>query len=1085
MARRQNRSVLEDGVRAAIETLRAYGAVAVVGAGVSSSRLPRTGLIAPLVWQAIDAHPDARDALRSALAGGGATTKDLVGTDEAKMVQAWRVIEEFPGVRASFQEAFARLDLDRDPTPAHYALARLIRAGVVELVISFNWDTLLERAHEQLYGTRLIGAPERLIKPHGNAATPEEQWVLPHQAGFVPSVLSARMASLKADRPRVLLVIGYSGSDPTVVEHLLSPAEHHWPVVRISPTASGEGSLPGPADDILTALANQIGAPRGPTGWRWVTFSRRRDLSAALRGYRLGPQDVVACPVLPGSDRALERIRTGQVALLSGSSGAGKSLAAFQAAYALSREGWAVLELAQPGIAGNETVQALVDTRGPVVAVVDDAQAIELPIRWALERAASADHAVILTVTEVAIGPEQVRLSGAEAVAALAAFCRDRRAEVEPLVRALDDRIGPALLDTSFDLRVQDATTADYPWQFMHVLAGGDRRIAESIANLPTADADLLVGLVAAAQLASADAGATRETLMILARALGHDGEWLDAGLAVLAGDRLLVERGGRLRLPHARSAGKALVELLRDPSAPRFGRLIEIMRSVLHDDAQPLQGLLWLLRAIDGLDVIRLPSRAPRVLEDVTADRVVRRCLDAPMGRDRNVAAYLVWEIDWLHALTPTSANAVASRMPGWIREVTADDVYGVSWLLSGLRSDTPSRIAAISADVDPEAIAARLADHGTPESGEEWARLLLDLARAHPIGIEAWRGRFAAALDVPRIATWAARDGSPYGSRGVIELTEALVGLAPDMAAVMVVAIAPALRRRLESDLAGASRDLTPWAFGVFPTVELARENPEDKRDLAAFVKAIVEFVSSVDWRAAGASLSGVHLSFMDQLLSLTLSIASLDPDAFARLASGLDFEALDRAASGHWQDFRLLREPVVALSFGDNREPARSWVISHADEITDLPTSVIPIAPEVVVTMLAKGLAVQLDPADGLWWSQCAEALKALRTVSLEAAAAVARASVPPCAAGLALRQSNMIGGLDTLIEELDAIDPGLTDACIDAIDLESARLHWPQRLSGTDAERSAVSLLLRRAETRPGPIGHLAQELLTES
>jgi hypothetical protein len=65
----------------------------------------------------------------------------------------------------------------------HEALARLIHEGSVELVISFNWDSALERAYERLYGPSLPRST--LLKPPGDVAHPNEAWVLPHEDGVV------------------------------------------------------------------------------------------------------------------------------------------------------------------------------------------------------------------------------------------------------------------------------------------------------------------------------------------------------------------------------------------------------------------------------------------------------------------------------------------------------------------------------------------------------------------------------------------------------------------------------------------------------------------------------------------------------------------------------------------------------------------------------------------------------------------------------------------------------------------------------------------------------------------------------------
>lgn len=1072
----------DDALQAAVTQIRSYGSVAVLGAGISAARFPLTAQLPPLLWHAIDSDPHVRSALASDLQRPGDTAKEVIGTDPSGLTAAWQMVEAQPEIRSEFQRAFARLDLDRDPTPAHFAVARLIRAGLIEFVISFNWDTLLERAYEQLYGAALLGYDAVLAKPHGDAARPEQEWVLPHESGSVPPPVLERMAAMQSERPRILLVVGYSGSDAAVVETLLRPAEGRWPVVRVGPDATAPGSITGSADDVLPALADRLGAPTGLVGWRWVNFSRGRDLRAALLGYRLGPQDVLSCPTLAGAQRVTERLASTGFAAIHGDSGAGKSITAFQAAYERSRDGWSVVELSQPGVASSEIVRTFAGLRGPILAVVDDAQALSAEVRRDFERATSSDHAVILAATEMTPGQEQVRLSAAEAVSTLASFCLHNRNIVEPLVSSVDDRVGPGLMQESFERRVGVASGADYPWQFMYVLSGGDRRIVDAIANLASEDdGDLLFGILAAAQLTSVDAGISTEALADHARTLGRDENWLATNLARLGGDRLLLERGGRLRTPHLRSAERGLLELCRTRSRPIWPQLIAFMRSRLLDDDEPLQGKLWLLRAVDQLDVLRYAHRN-LILDEAVAEVLIRSCLAAPAGRERNIGAYLLWEVWWWRAMTARMAEEVASTLPGWLRETTSADVYGLAWLLGGLRSGFEELHGEVSTKVSPEAVAERLTDYGTADAGEDWGRLIGELAHARGIDSAEWGQKFEAAVDVDRIAAQVSEARPESSLRGPIELVHNLVWLAPRLAAAVVRATTPALARRLETDIAGASRDLVPWAFGVFSIVGEHGPESSDEPDIEAVRSAIQDLLAATDWPEAGAGIAKSELSHLDQLNLLTWSVHHLSPRAFDELASGVSLDDLDQVTAGHWGDFALIHELVLSLSHGANYEPARTWVLRHAKEIEHLPTTVIPIAPEVVVGMLTKGLAVRLDVQGGLRWDWCARALEALRRLSSAAAVEVARSSNEVITDGLELRQPNMTEGLVDFVAEMDAIDPGLLLTCIERLEPATARANWSARIAGSDEERSAALVLMRRAQNATSEMGRVAIDLL---
>lgn len=245
--RPQNGTVARpDSLSTAVAQIRSNGAVAVLGAGLSVARYPMTAQLQAVLWHALDRAPDVRAALAGELGRADGPAKSLIGDDPAAVSAGWRTVERSPSVRDAFQRAFARLDADREPSPGHYALARLIHAGLVEYVVSFNWDTAVERAHEQLYGVSLAGRADVLAKPHGDADDPGSPWVLPHEAGTVPAAVLGRITEMAEQRPRALLVVGYSGSDPAVLTQLLGPARARWPVVQVSPAPSGRKRSPGP-----------------------------------------------------------------------------------------------------------------------------------------------------------------------------------------------------------------------------------------------------------------------------------------------------------------------------------------------------------------------------------------------------------------------------------------------------------------------------------------------------------------------------------------------------------------------------------------------------------------------------------------------------------------------------------------------------------------------------------------------------------------------------------------------------------------------------------------------------------------------
>lgn len=489
---------------AAASAVRSYDAIVVVGAGLSAYGYPMTAQLPPLLWQAVEADPGALAELRSRTGRLGSVKEILTSTDNIQL--GWQLARRYARVRSAFQHAFVQLDADRKPSQAHRDLARLIRLRRIEVVISYNWDSCLERAYEETYGIPLPAGT--LFKPHGDVAHPDEAWTLPDEDGLVPEGLIRRLAEIQG-RPRALVVVGYSGSDDVVVEKLLDPLERSSPLVKVGPTAKGEGAVPGTADAVLAALLERLEPTNSLVGWRYVNFRQSRDFGAALRGERLRSIDVDACPELPNASRLADRLRTSQFATVSGASGSGKSITAFHAARHLNREGWAIVELARPGVVSRSDIYDFKQIPGPVLAVVDDAQAIGPLLLADFEAYVDSQHAVLLVSTERLEVRDDEMLIASQAQQIIFDYCKANIDAVGSLLATLDDRVGKSLFLESPKQRLELAhrTTAE-PWAFMFVASGGDQRITSALDRaVDRTHPAIVLALICVAQMTTQDAG--------------------------------------------------------------------------------------------------------------------------------------------------------------------------------------------------------------------------------------------------------------------------------------------------------------------------------------------------------------------------------------------------------------------------------------------------------------------------------------------------------------------------------------------------------------------------------------------------
>lgn len=1049
-----------DPLSTTIDSIRSYGAVAVLGAGLSMPRYPMTRQLPALLAHAFDAHPPERSALAADLGEPDGPAKHLLSSDEA-IERAWTALQVSAAVRAEFQQAVARHDLDQEPLSAHRALARLIAAGTIDYVVSFNWDTALERAYEQQFGVPLPAGT--LSKPHGDAADPGQPWVLPHEDGVITDDVRARVAELVADRPRLLLIVGYSGSDAAVVEHLIDPVRERWPTATISPSAKGPEGIAGTADEVLPEMADRLGATGAIPGWLWVTYHHHRDIGAALLGHKLGPQDVDACPSASAVATAAEHLRIGRYAAISGDSGCGKSLAAFQAARLLNLEGWAVVELVNQGVASEEDVHEFSALAGPVVAVVDDAQAMDPAVRARFERAANDRHAVLLVTTDLGSGAAHSTIARAQAVDLLARYCREHRPEIQPRVSAIDDRVGDESITQERYLdRVDLAGKAGTPWEFMFVLSGGDRQITAALGALADlTDGPLLLGLLAAAQTLSLDAGVDRDRLRDHALDAGLDLAAVDAGVEALLDARLATSRDGQLRTPHLRFAQRALRTLCRDRSGAHWERFIGFLRQRVLDRAEPLLGRLWLLRDLHQIDEVRYgPSR---VITATEASAILDEVLPTGPGRDRSIAGHIIWELDWFHAIDEPGSQRVARQLIEWINELDGVEIYGVESAFGSLRSRHAAEATRVASELSPERVAHIVAERFEGHAGREWGHLLTGLVDSSELERDEWYARFEAALDVDQlIERIAAADDDVLWS--VLEFVNDLTPLAAHAGARGIRTLTPKLSRLLETDLATAASYLVDWVFGILGFAAYT-DHPEPMPDgWQEVVDAIVDLVRSTDWTAAGASVAHAELRDLDQLDVLGYTISKLDPDAWTRAVAAVDLDHLDGITAGLWSSPSRVDRLVETLAQGNDQTYARSWVVRHRAEIQTAPVGIAGVSPEVAVEVISRGGEVDLGLSGGPRWDLSARAVRALASVDPAVARYVVARAEPDLRSALELRDPHDADGVIKFVEALDDLDPGLLTEILSRADLGAARARWEERAQGSDEEQAAAAVLL---------------------
>ena len=1057
----------------AAEAVRSWNAVIVVGAGLSRPRgFPTSPDLAPLVWQALDASRSARKAVARKLGRSDAAAKALIGREGRSLRAGYAAIGRDQTARRAFQHGFAQLNRDRAdrPAPAHDAISELVHRGYCELVVSLNWDTGLEESHRRLYGHPLaVGG--QYAKPHGNASEPDGKWVLPFERGQLPEGLLARVTSMASQRPRTLLIAGYSESDEHVVTQLISPLAERWDVVRIGPRTTGERDIALAAEEALPGIARLVAPQRELPGWTYVTFQPQRDIGAAIAGSQLGPSDVEACPAFREVAVLARRLEEGFAAVLVGPSGVGKSVTGFQAAYELFRKGWEVVELL-PGADVPTAVEALEHIRGTTVAVVDDGQLLQPEIIHRLLRLSGPQlRPLILSTEEISDRSAVVRIAAMRAVRQIYHEYLARADEVLAHARKFDDHLGDTSLSLGIDRRLADASQQPTPWQFGFVLRGGWRTARDEFAALYAKDRiDRVACVIAAAQLASADAGiADRQLIELLV-------PWteLDADSVVMALEELrhrqFLAAGSTIRTPHTEFAVYALAAALETWTTEDRNKLLAVLQATLRSPTSSLVGIYWLLNRLLFVDDARR-LRSSLIDQSLGAE-ILERCWRARDPADIGRAALVLNELRRWFSDTDAQLRRSIDRIRAWIAGATADSAFGLSRLMNDVFNDDRDLAREMCQGVDATHLLETILA-SDKKTAWVWGEFLgrLSVAGQRPV-----RQKLSPALD-DRLTDFVV-EAANQTVGGATNVVEAIAGYDFELALRLVEEIAPIISDRLSRDPAESwwdVQDVLWFVLGFAPGFLRSRNPNQQQRQIARRI------TRAIDLDRLTRALERSPRRQWQALSELLFFLREADARSADRFATVVSLESLDERSLELWETMpRDFEELVTALAITSEYEPARSWIASHSASIETPTVRLVIFAPEAFREHRGTP-TLDLDVGSGWGWEAATVVISVLADTDVTLAENILRSNARTIAKGLdRVRPEDTADALAFLVEARRRL-PEASDLAWELLDVPSAEQTWQVALRGKPSERLAARELVALAAQRTPELAALKVRL----
>lgn len=1111
------------------DTALAVGGVTVVGAGLSiSSRFPATRGLTSLLWDALDSDVAARSSLAIRLGRADAEAKTLVGDVWADVKRAWASVAGSATARARFQSQFAELDEERSaqPSVAHESLARLVHAGVIECVVSLNWDTALERAYRRLYGTSLPTGV--LFKPHGDASRRNEPWVLPHEPGVITPEVLATVTRLRTAHARTLLVVGYSEGDQIVVDELLRPLDQSWRTIRVGPHVAGSEDLKATAEAVLPLLAEKYVLREDNSPWHTVTYSGSRGVESWLAGERLGPQDVDSCPELDEVETLHASLQHDRAVVLNGPTGSGKSICAYQALRRLMNDGYEVLRLRDnarhKGVRSWLTDLAAFPHRK--VLFIDDAQDLSSDVVREFAETATPDRLVLIVgIDHVAGGVRTLHLSARSAVIRLAQFVREERATLFPFVRALDDHVGSHPRDFHFEQRIEIAEREATTWQFAYTLTGGWRRVRRQMLELRDHNrADLALTAIAIAQVAGVDAGVRRGELEDLQPVIGRDHQWLDGALNELRKRRLVFESDDRIRCAHLRAAFNAITWSLHPPrrvssptrrpealpitsaspvpptakpKAEEFtnassslplevsradveadrGVVSALVDSALNSPSTRLRGCAWLVGRNMDTDA-RWILRHKGVLSDSLYNDLARRALSVPATGDIAEAAQLLSVVvTYSHGVVMDTVRAHATELERWYAAIAPENGWALGDLANSLDHPDSEFAAKIAGATDAHRLGKLILDGGWPHiySSSHAVDRLCNVSGQH------LRDAIRPHLDEPAFKIML--ETNPSELAHISMLIENIAAADHDLALRLLEHSAKRIALLLSADPVRRWNDLFGLLFHVLGYGAIAFG---DKDNLPTKCRpAARALVRALDRERIAGVLAGPQDQWSQMNFDVFIGlIERSDPPSFTAIVELLDFTKLEESLAhpagrptrtGLYLCSRLSRlMPDSVYEVLDRLEPS----------LTELDSFIAFVAPDIAARALRRGLPLDLE-LDHHHWGWAGTLVARLAEYDADLALEVVESNRAGMIEGLSNNMSTPFDSLSLWVEVCDRLNSEFVDTLIAELP-EGVITKWdrvirrPQRYGRW--RRDQIAPLVIRAARMTGHVQTEAIELI---
>ena len=960
-----------------VNDIKVHGAILIIGAGASfESGLPLYPQFAPIVWQVVDEFSELKDSFKC---DATVPAKSIIGNDIEKIKQMFNYIEAHAFADTRFKELFKSVNDKHkgNNLVVHKNICKLIHAGYIKLVVSFNWDDLLETAWESLYSTHINENKTNLIKPHGDVRSPFTKWIYPNCAGFLSESNISTIESVMETGPSTFIILGYSEQDRIISDAFIKPNENKYVLYRISPSAYGENAIAAKAGEATQGIGESL-SESDDNLWIRLDFSNQVGLEHAIMGHRLLPSDVSACPRLPQIEEAIIRLEQVHSVVIEGAPGSGKSITAYQMAWDYQQKGWETLKLNISKLSPCKNDIVLSNNGYKTVFVIDDAQQLDKEQIIALMTQANQNSKLIITQTITSNFPtESITISQEQAAEALYKYYKKHKSAVLPIIKAMNQLIGRLIgdnpMETPFDFVLDLARKEHTPWLFNYSMRGGWEGTSNQYAKTKEHDrANLLLTIIAVKQILTLDKPVDKSWLCLQIQQWGYDESWLLKQLDYLYQQKLIIDLN-EVRSLHLQMAIRIIanhLEQIKQTNDAEGSKFYLFLQRELLESSTPLLGIHWFFSLLFTFD-FKFKLRTAVFTEEFN-NKLLYRCSQQTDPEYKAHAGFVIDRVLCIEAgLSYKDILYESDFLLRWIENVDNQTAYSYSQILNSMINESRVGYKNFIHGLNRQSIIENLKLIES-DSLYSWATFLNRLLFDHKME---WCRRFQDALPKKEISE-TMQKCSTKNIYGLSEMLCTLRYIDETYCFEEYHKCIWIIEKSMQEDFIRTLEDLG-LHFSMYILGEdlftLGRPNQAQKLARKAFVGCITSKM------IRQCIFEGTPRSW-DTFFRFSGEVFRYDPQKIKDALKDMDFSLLNSKTADMWNEQPDILIELLFLLYPCNKSAAEEWIYSNRDKIINIDTGLTEFSPRAAEYVHNKGGSVILTKSHR--WGINANAISALR-------------------------------------------------------------------------------------------------------